>query len=286
MGPLARTEKPSDSIIGGSVGNGDSYYHYYAYLQTRWLAFTMFPNVQGKTDKRALGQANRYMNANIRRQREQDNRETPAAKSGQSSAAGEDCDPKASIAEPVDENGQMAESTALTLLNISKGAIPSVSSEQPTEICLPEFEGMDMERLSMVKPVGPIRKATPTCGYHCTEQSCEYFSKGFTYKARRDCHVVSHYNRIIICEFCSVNKPLVMRSFESVVALKAHIIRSHIGERDFVPIACTTCNRHNLTPEGFLYHIDYCVLRWMEDRATEDPMKYSINYGVESSLVS
>lgn len=273
LAPLNRMEQPSDSIAKGGVDNEGGHHDLDANSQIGCSAFTMFPNVQGKTNKRAFGQANRYMNANARRQREQDNGGTAVMKSGQSSAGGRKCDSEKPIVEPIDEDGKIAESTALTLLNISNGAVPSVRSEQPTEIYLPEFEGMDLEHLSTVKPIGPIQKATSTYGYHCVEPLCEYFSKGFTSKARRDCHVVSHYNRVTICEFCSVSIPLGERSFVSVHALKEHIWFRHICERGFAASACTTCIQHNLSPEGFLYHIDDCVLRWMEEKATEDPMK-------------
>ena len=266
LAPLARMEKPSDSIVGGSVENGDSHHHHDATPQTGCSAFMMFPNVQGKTNKRAIGQANRYMNANTRRQREQDNEGTPAVESGQSSAGGGDRDSKDPIAEPVDEDGRMAESTALTLLNISKGAVPSAPSEQPTEIYLPEFEDMDLEHLFMVKPLRPIRKVTSTHGYHCVQLLCEYFSEGFASKARRDYHVVSHYNRVTICEFCSVNTTIQSRSFTSVYALKEHIMLRHIRERDCATSACAICHRNNLSPEGFYNHIESCVLRWMETR--------------------
>ena len=286
MAPLTRMEQPSDSIVRGSVDNEGGHHDHDANPLIGCSAFTMFPNVQGKTNKRAIGQANRYMNANTRRQRNQDNGGTPAVKSGQSSAGGGDRDSKNPIVEPVDEDGRMADSTALTLLNIFKGAVPSAPSEQPTEIYLPEFEEMDMEQLSTVKLVGLVRKATSTYGYYCIEPSCEYFSKGFPSKVHRDRHVVSHYDRVMICGFCSVNISLGLRSFASVDALRFHIIFNHTREADSATSACTTCKWNNWSPEGFCYHIEDCVLRWMEDRATEDSMKCSINSCVESPFVS
>ena len=286
LAPLTRMEQPRDIIVRGSVDNEGAHHDHDANPQIGCSAFIMFPNVKSKTNKRAFGQANRYMSANARKQSEQDTGGTPGMKSIEASTGGRDYDSKSVATVPVDEDRKIAESTAITLLNISKGAVPSAPSEQPTEIYLPEFEEMDMEQLSTVKPIGRIRKATSTSGYHCVEPLCEYFSKGFTSKARRDCHVLGHYNRATICEFCSVNIPLGLRSFASVHALKDHICFRHICDRDPVASACTTCNRHDLSPEGFPYHIEDCVLRWMEDRATEDPMKCSINYGVESPLVS
>ena len=238
------------------------------------------------TNKRALGQANRYMNANARKQSEQDTGGTSEMKSKESSAGSHACDSKSPTAEPVDKDGKIAETTALTLLNIAKGAVPSVPCEQPTEIYLPEFEEKDLEQLRTVNSIGPIGKATSTLRYHCVEPLCEFFTKGFTTKARRDCHVLSHYSRTTICEFCSVNIPLGVRSFASVDALKDHIMFRHICERDCATSACTTCNWIDLDPERLYYHIGGCVLRWMEERATEDPMKCSIDYCVESPYVS
>ena len=129
LAPLTRMEQPSDSIVRGSVDNQGGHHDHDANPQIGCSAFMVFPNVQGKTNKRAFGQANRYMNANARKQSEQDNGGTPAMKSGESSAGGRSFDSKKPMVEPVDEDGKIAESTSLTLLNISKGAVPSVSSE-------------------------------------------------------------------------------------------------------------------------------------------------------------
>lgn len=238
----------------------------------------MFPNIHSKPNKRALGQANRYMNANARKQSEQDTGGTRGVNSGKSLADSRVCDSNSPIAEPVDEDGKMAKCTALALMDISKGAVPSVPCEQPTEIYLPEFEEMELEQLRLINPIGPVRKATSTYEYHCVEPLCEYSSKSFASKARRDCHVLSHYNRVMICDFCSVNGA---RSFPSVAALKDHVMFRHVCEGDCATSDCKTCQRGNLSPERFYYHIEDCVLRWMEERALEDLSTCSMHYSVE-----
>ena len=268
MAPLTRMEMPSDIILKGSLENGHSHHDHDANSRIGCSTFTMFPKVQSMTNKRALGQANRYMNANARKQSEQDTGGTQGMKTGMSSADGRDYDLKSLVTEPADEEGKIAESTALTLMNISKGAVPSVPSEQSTEIYLPEFDGKDIDQIGTSNSMEQFRKATSTPGDYCVEPLCEYFTKGFASKSRRDHHVVSHYNRTMICEFCSVDIPLGVRSFPSVDALKDHIMFRHLCERDCATSDCAMCTwRIDLNPESFCYHIEGCVLRWMEERA-------------------
>ena len=271
-------EMPSDIILKESLEIGHGHHDQDANPQIGCSAFTMFPRSQSMTNKRALGQASRYMNANARKQSEKDTGRTLGLKSRELSADGRDCDLKNPIIDPIDEDGRMAESTALTLMNIAKGAEPSVPCEQPTETYLPEFEEKDLEQLLTKSPVEPVRKATSTQGNYCVEPLCEYFTKGFASKEHRDCHVVSHYNRVMICEFCSVNIPLGVRSFPSVDALKNHTMFRHLCERDRATSTCKTCSWGiNLNPEKFYSHIDGCVLQWMEERALWDLSKCSID---------
>ena len=257
-------------MVNGSIENRDSHHDHDTNLRIGCSAFTMFPMSQSMTSKRALGQANRYISANARKQSIQDTGGTLGMKSGEPSAANPDPDLKTLMTEPVDEDGTIAESAALILMNIAKRA-PSVPCKQPEEVYLPEFEEKDWERLSTINPIEPIRKATSTHGNYCIEPLCEYSTKGFASKQRRDCHVLSHYNRTMICEFCSVTVPLGVRSFASVDALKNHIMFMHFCERDRAPIACMTCDWIGLgfDPEWFYSHIEGCVLRWMEKRTTE-----------------
>ena len=278
LAPMTRIEEPSDIIVKESVEHEGGYREHDANSRIGCSAFTMFPNNQSKSNKRALGQANRYMNANARKQSKHDTAGTRGVNSGKLSADSPLCDSKSTIAEPVDEDGKMAKSTALALMDISKGAVPSLPCEHPTEIYLPEFEEMELEQLRLINPIGPVRKATSTFEYHCVQPHCEYFSKSFTSKARRNCHVLSHYNRVIICDFCSVNIPQGFRTFASVAALKDHIMFRHICEQDCGARSdCTTCQRDSLNPEGFYYHIESCMLQWMEEKALEDLSKCSIH---------
>ena len=287
LAPLTLLEKPNDIIVEGSVENGGGHHDHDADSRIVCSSFTMFPGFQIMPNKRALGQANRYMNVNARKRSEQDTGGTPGMNSGDSSTDGPDYDMKSLVTEAVDEDGKIAESTALTLMNISKGAVPSFACDQPTEVYLPEFEGIDIEQLDLptIGSTGPIRKALSTDGYHCVEPLCKYYTKGFTSQARRDCHVVSHYNRTTICGFCSVNIPLGERSFPSVDAFRDHVFFWHFYEQGRAESACTTCDRNDLDPERFYYHIEDCVLQWMEKRPTEHPMKRPTDYCMEGPQV-
>ena len=204
------------------------------------------------------------MNASVRKQSEQDAGGIPRMKSGEWSAGGRDDNPKGPVAEPVDEDGKMAESTALTLKDISKGAVPSVPPEQPTEIYLSQFEENDSEHLSTVKSIEPVRKAVPTPRYcYFLEPLCEDSTKGLASKARRDSCIPSRHSCTMVCEFCLIN-------FESVGAFKDHIVFTHFWEHDSVTVACRSCNRSGLDPEKFFDHIEGCVLQRKETRAAED----------------
>lgn len=244
----------SDSIVKGSVQNGHSNHDHDAKSRVGCSAFTMFPRFQGMTNKRALGQANRYMNANARKQSEQDTGATPEMKSGTSSAGGRNCDSKSPIAEPVDEDGKLAETTAITLMNISKRAVPSVPCDQPTEVYLSQFEENDLEHLSTVKPIEPVRKVIPTPrDYYFLQPVCEDSTKGFAPKACRDSCIPNRHNCTMTCDFCH-------KIFEGVGALNDHIMFAHSWEPG-LEITCRTCNESGLHPEFFLIHVEYCVLR-------------------------
>lgn len=264
LAPPTRMEKPSDIVVEGSVENEGGHHDYDANSRIGYSAFTMFPNVQTETNKRALGQANRYMNANARKQSEKDTGGTRGMKTRKSSADGRDCDLRSPVTRPIDEDAKIAESTAHTLMDISKGAVPSVPSEQPTEIYLSQFEENDLEHLSTVKPIEPVRKVTSTYGDdYCHEPPCENFTQGFASKARRDSRIPSRHNCTMICEVCP-------RVVEGVGALKDHIMFTHFCEHDSLTIACRTCNRSGLDPEKFFDHIEGCVFQGKETRAAED----------------
>ena len=241
LAPLALMEKPSDSIIKGHVKNGE--------FNSRigCSAFTMFPTIQSTINKRALGQASRYMNANARKQSEQDiGRRTRGRKSWVSSASGPDCGSKSLKPEPVDEDGTIADS-------MPKEAVPLVSCEQPKEIYLPELEEEDSERLWTINPKEPVRKGTSSHQEYCLKPLSEYFTKDCTFKTLRDHHVPSlpnNYSCTKICEFCG---------FMNVCCLKDHIMFMHFWGQDGSTSACKMCNRSGLDPERLFNHIEGCM---------------------------
>ena len=245
-------EKPSDSTVKGNVENGDIHHDHEVNSQIGCSGFTMFPRFQSTTNKRALGQASRYMNANARKQSEQNIGETRETKSSVSSDNGPDCGSKSLKIEPVDEDGTTVESTALILIDIPEGGLPLVSCELPKEIYLPEFEEKDSEQLRTIHPKEPVRKGKFSHKEYCPYPRWEYFTKDLVFKACRDCHVLNHYSCTRICEFCG---------FISVGCLKDYIMFIHFGGQDGSTSACMLCNRSGLDPEKLFNHIEGCVLR-------------------------
>ena len=152
-------EKSSDSIVKGNVKNGDSHHDHEVNSRIGCSGFTMFPRFQSTTNKRALGQASLYMNANARKQSEQNIGRTREMKSSVPSKNGPDCGSKSLKIEPVDKDGTISESTALILMDIPKRGLPLVSCKQPKGIYLPEFEKKDSEQLRTIRPKEPVRKA-------------------------------------------------------------------------------------------------------------------------------
>ena len=123
---------------------------------------------------------------------------------------------------------------------------------------------MDLEHLSTVKPIEPVRKLIPTPrNCYFLEPLCEDFTKGLASKARRDNRIQSRHNCTMICEFC-------LKIFEGVRAFKDHIAFMHFWEHDSVTVACRTCNRSGLNPEKFFDHIEGCAFQRKETRAGED----------------
>ncbi len=259
---------PSTSIAKGNVENRDSHHGHDVESQIGDLPFTIFPRSQNKTNKRAFGQASRYMNANARKQSQKDTKGAVGMNSEDLPVNGLGCGLKSLITEPVDEDEKIAESTALILMDIANRAGPSVSLEPTADIYLPEFEERNFEELRATDSIESVRAGQPSHDKYCLDPLCEYFTKGFAYKARRDCHPLSHYNCTIICEFCPKTAPRGV-SFKSVEALRYHVMFMHFCEEDGSTSACMTCNRSSLDPERFFHHIEGCVLRWMEKRATD-----------------
>ena len=251
---------PSDIILKESLEIGHGHHDQDANPQIGCSAFTIFPRSQSMTNKRALGQASRYMNANAKKQSEQDTGGTRGMKSGKLSADGQSL-----INELVDEDGKIAESTALTLMNISKGAVPSVALEQPTEIYLSEAEERDLEQLFTNRPIKPGQEtAFLYDDDYWRKPLGEDFTKGFAFMTWRDSRIPRHYTCKLVCHFC-------YNTFNSVGGFKDHILYTHFWEHNGSTIACKMCNRTGLDPEKFFDHIDGCVLRWKETRAAGDP---------------
>ena len=280
LAPLALMEKPSDSIVNGHVKNGE--------FNSRigCLAFTMLPTIQSTINKRALGQASRYMNANARKQSEQDiGGRTQKRKSRVSSASGPDCGSQSRKNEGVDEDGTIAEPTALMLMDIPKGGVPLVFCEQPEEICLPEFEETYSELLRIFIPTETVRKGTSIQQEYCLKLLRQYFTE-LAFKARRDYHVPHDYSCTMICGFCLRDTLPTLNIFRSVGALSRHIMFMHFWEPCGSTSACMTCDSSGLDPEQFLDHIGDCMPWWMEKRAIENPIQYLIDYCMESLQIS
>ena len=253
LAPFALMEKPSDSIVKGHVKNGDTHHDHEVNSQIGSSAFTMFPTFQSTTNKRALGQASRYMSAKARKQSEQGIGGRPRGTKSLSSVNGPDCGSESLKIEPVDEDGTIAESTARILMDIPKGGVPLVSCEDPKEIYLPEFEEKDSEQLWTINTKGQVRKGTSSHEEYCLKPLREYFTKDSAFKARRDCHCHSstQYNCTRVCEFCG---------FIGVGCLKNHIMFMHLWGQDGSTSACMMCNRSGLDPEKLFNHIEGCML--------------------------
>ena len=240
-------EKPSDSTVKGHVKTGDTHHDHDVNSRIGRSAFNMFPTLQSTINKRALGQASRYMNANARKQKEQYIGGKGVMKSQVPSTDGTDCHSESLKTEPVDDDGSFADS-------IPKEAVPLVSCEQPKEIYLPELEEEDSEQLWTINPKEPFRKGTSSHQEYCLKPLSVYFTKDSTFKARRDCHVpnlTNHYYCTRRCEFCG---------FISVGCLKDHIMFMHVWGQDGSTSACNMCNRSGLDPERLFSHIEGCML--------------------------
>ena len=229
MAPLERMEKPSDSIVKGNIENADTHHDHEVNSRRGCSGFTMFPRFQSTANKRALGQASRYMNANNKKQSQQNIGETREMKSLVSSGNGRDCGSKSLKTEPIEDNGTIAEPTALILMDIIKRDLPLVSCEQSKEIYLPEFEEKDSEQLRTINPKEPVLKGNLSHDEYCLNPRWEYFTKDLMFKVCRDCHVLNHYNCTRICEFCG---------FVSVGCLKDYIMFMHFGGDDGSTSAC------------------------------------------------
>ena len=137
LAPLALMEKPSDSTVKGHVKTGDTHHDHDVNSRIGRSAFNMFPTLQSPINKRALGQASRYMNANARKQKEQDIGGKGVMKSQVSSANGPYCGSKSRKTEAVDEAGTIAESTALLSMDIPRRRhLRSLASSLRRSICL------------------------------------------------------------------------------------------------------------------------------------------------------
>ena len=286
LAPLALMDKPSDSLVKGHFRNRDLHHDHEVNSRVGCSAFTMFPTFQSTINKRALGQASRYMNANARKQSEQDTGEgTRGRKSQVSSANGPDCGSKSRKTEPGGEAGTMAESTALIFMEIPKGGVPMVSCEQPKEIYLPEYEEKDSEGLRTFIPTELVRKGTSIQQEYCLKLLGQYLTE-LASKARRDHRVTHDYSCTMICGFCLSDTLPALNGFQSVGAFKKHIMFMHFWEPCVSTSACMTCNTNGLDPKQFFHHIGDCKLYCTEKRATEDPFRGPIDYCMESLQIS
>ena len=285
LAPLALMEKPSDSTVKGHVKTGDTHHDHDVNSRIGRSAFNMFPTLQSPINKRALGQASRYMNANARKQKEQDIAGKGVMKSQVSSANGPYCGSKSRKTEAVDEAGTVAESTAPLSMDIPKAAAPLVSCEQPKEIYLPEFEEKDSEQLRTFIQTESVRKGTSIQQEYCLKTLRQYFTE-LAFKARRDRNIPHDYGCIMICGFCLSDTLPALNDFRSVSALKDHIMFMHSWEKYESTSACMTCDRSGFYSENFFHHIESCMLRWMEKRGPEDPIRSPVDYCMESLQIS
>ena len=74
--------------------------------------------------------------------------------------------------------------------------------------------------------------------------------------------------------------------FQSVGALKNHIVFMHFCEQYEATSDCMTCHGSGFNPNGFFVHIEGCMLRWMETRAAEDLSRCPIDYCIENLQIS
>ena len=227
-------------------------------------------------NKRALGQARRYMNANARKQSEQDIGGTQGIRSQVSSVNSPDCRSKSLESELVDEDRTIAESTSLILMDIQKGAVPLVSCEQPIEFCLPEFEEQASEQPWTIDSTETVRKATSIQQEYCLKLLWQYVTETIAFKARRDRNVTHEYGCTVICGFCLRDTLPALNCFHSVGALKDHIVFMHSWEQYESERYCVTDNRSGLDGEEFSDHVEGCMLQWMKKRTTEDPIRCRI----------
>ncbi|KAK0514954.1 hypothetical protein JMJ35_002333 [Cladonia borealis] len=251
LAPFALMEKPSDSIVKGHVKNGDTHHDHEVNSQIGSSAFTMFPTFQSTTNKRALGQASRYMNANASKRNEKDiGGRTPGTKSRVPSANGPDCP------EPFDEDRTIAESTARMLMDIPKGGVPLVSCEDPKKIYLPEFEEKDSEQPWTINSTEPVRKATSIQQEYCLKLLRQHVTEDIAFKARRDRNVTHDHSCTMICGFCLMDPLPALNCFQSVGALKDHIVFMHFWEQYGSTSDCMTCLRSGFSPERLFTHVE------------------------------
>ena len=272
-------EKPDDPVVKGHVKIGDTHHDHKVNSQIDSSAFTMFPTLQSTTNKRALGQASRYMNANARKQSEQDI--GGGTRKSLSSVKRPDCGSKSLQIEPVDEDGTIAESTARISMDIPKGDVPLVSREQSMDIYLLQFGDTDSEQLWTMNVKGPAGKGTSSHEESRLKPLCEYFTKDSVFKTYRDRLVPHDHSCIIICEFCLRDTLPGLEIFQSVGAFKDHIVFMHLWEEHGSTSDYMTCNRSGLSPAWYFNHIEGCMLQWMETRAAENPIRCPIDWCME-----
>ncbi|KAL7820892.1 hypothetical protein V8C26DRAFT_345514 [Trichoderma gracile] len=110
----------------------------------------------------------------------------------------------------------------------------------------------------------------------CPFTTCRFHTRGFAQSRDKDRHLVTHYEGITFCGFCSGSGSGAQRSFHRIEAFKAHLRNVHgargfrgrkaLAQKDFpnVPDAtgiCDICNESFTCVHDFFEHLDNCVLR-------------------------
>ena len=254
MAPLALMQRSGDSILNKNGEIQHAHEINETMVSSAFTMFTIFPTFQSTTNKRALGQASRYMNAKASKRNKQDlGGRTRGTGSQLFSVDSPDYGSKSLQKNPVDEDETIAESTARMLMDIPKESVPLVSCEQDMGIYLPEIEEEDPEQLWTMSFKGPVRKETPSHEGYCLKPLREYFTKDSAFKARRNClcFVSTQYNWTRECECCG---------FRSGGCRKDHMMFMYLLGQDGSANTCEMCNRSGFDPEKLFNHIEGCIL--------------------------
>ena len=199
-------QRSSDSIVNK---NGDIQHAHkvnLAIVSSAFTMFTMFPTFQSTMNKRALGQASRYMNAKASKRNEKGvGGRTRGTRSQVLSVNGPYCGSKSLKMDPVDEDETIADSTARIFMDIPKGSVPLVSCEDPKELYLPVFEKIESEQPGTMNSAEPLRKETSVQQEDCLKLLRQHVTEGIAFKARRDRNVTHDHSCIMICGFCLVD---------------------------------------------------------------------------------